>query len=183
MVAAADAREAAEAKRADAEREERAEAWRNTNLALYREAAEARGEEVTALELVGGGGGREINAVFADAIASSNRQDAAEAARAGREGAEPLTHVNFGEPVVHTAARSERGRWMASRYRHWRDAIDARRRADEAGARLADYGLVDGVMPRLRRDEQVEVIGPVTRSAPTAVLTADSEPAGGVSFR
>jgi len=54
MVAQADAREAVEAKRAQAEREARNEAVHAEVVEFYRQQAEARGEDITALEVATG---------------------------------------------------------------------------------------------------------------------------------
>jgi hypothetical protein len=106
-------------------------------MAMAREQAEARGEVISAMALATGQvPGRTVADIFRSALAASEREDAIAAARASREGAQPVHIDYFADPVLHTA-RSEKGLRMFHRYRRWRDAVDKRRAAEEAEARAA----------------------------------------------
>ena len=100
MVAQADAREAVEAKRAQAEREARNEAVHAEVVEFYRQQAEARGEDITALEVATGRvSGRSLADIFADAQQAGDFEDAVAAARAARETGSGPVPVFAGEPL------------------------------------------------------------------------------------
>jgi hypothetical protein len=170
MVAQADAREAAEAKRAEVEREARNEEVQAQAVEFYRQQAEARGEDITALDVATGRlSGRSLAEIFADASEAANRADAVAAARASREAGTAPVHVFVGDvqlPQPSARSRGPIGRAMDSRLRHFRDAREARQRTAMAESHLAegrdDYGILNGVKPPRRR--QAEVIGPSHRS-------------------
>jgi hypothetical protein len=133
---AEDAREAVESRRSSEAREFAAEQWRDRNMAMAREQAEARGEVISAMALATGQvPGRTVADIFRSALAASEREDAVDAARLHRYGhGEPeKLHVFVGDPVIHHA-RSETGLRLANRYRRWKDAQDKRRAAEEAEA-------------------------------------------------
>jgi hypothetical protein len=127
-----DAKEALEARRAEEAREERAEEWAQRNMAMAREAAEARGELVSALDVATGHvTGRSIRDIFASAIAAADASDRVAAARASREGTGRV-HVEYvADPVLHTG-RGEVGLAIFHRARHFADRVRARRAADAA---------------------------------------------------
>jgi hypothetical protein len=136
---AEEAHERVQAAAEEQARADRAEAWRDRNMAMAREQAEARGEVISAIALATGQvRGRTVQDIFRSAIEASARQDAVDAARLRRdgEGAPERLHVFVGEPVIH-AARSERGLVMFNRFRRWKDAQDKRRAAEEAEAHAA----------------------------------------------
>ena len=160
-MAESDAREALESKRAAAEQESRREESHARALALAREQAELRGEVVDPLAFARGEvNPRPIRDILAAAMAAAAVEDRRDGLRLHREGhGEPARlHVEVGEPVIHhaPAARSRIGRVIASRARHSRDLLDARRRAERAEQAVwesrNDYGLVDGVTVRPRED-------------------------------
>jgi hypothetical protein len=158
-----------ETRQADAERERRDEERHNRALAAYREQAEQRGQVVDVMALARGEvRGRSVQDVFADALAASARDDARDAHRVHRDGTGPpeILHVEFAEPnIIAPSARSERGLVAFNRYRRWKDAHDARRRAEAAEeASQLDWGIIDGV---------------TARTSPVAVLTAADGPLGG----
>jgi hypothetical protein len=146
------AREALEAREAEADREDAAETRRAQALQMYRSQAELRGEDPpSVLELAAGAaGGRSLGEIFAGAIAAADRQDARERARLAREDTAPLPHVFVGEAQLAqpTPTRGAVGLQMFNRYRHWKDAVDARRRADELEARRDDFPLARPVSLR-----------------------------------
>jgi hypothetical protein len=151
------AREALESKRSAAERETRAEERHQRALGAYCEAAAARGEVVSVMDLAAGRvAGRTIQAVLAEALAASEVDDRRDALRLARDGAGAPVHIEVGEPQLLTAARSETGRKIATRARRFLDVLNARRNlaAAEAAARASarasanDYGYVCERRPR-----------------------------------
>ena len=172
-IARDDAREAVEARRCEADRQDRAEAARERGLTLAAEQAQQRGEELTAWALARGQvTGRSVTDILAAARAAGDRDDAITAARLHRDGhGEPArVHIEVGEPVIHSAAKSPSARAAWNRLRHWQDRLEVRWAlavAEEAARDAAnDHGLVEGVT--LSR-----------RSAPTSRLEARSTRAGG----
>jgi hypothetical protein len=102
--------EARTARRAERERESRHERAEELARAAYREAAEARGEYVSALALASGEvAGRTVAEVLAGALAAAGHEDARSAAREARA-AQGEVPVVFGEPVI------GRSGWPASEY-------------------------------------------------------------------
>jgi hypothetical protein len=100
----------ADAARAEKAREAQAEAAHEQALQAYRQAAEARGEYVSALELAAGEvAGRTVQDVFASALEAAEHEDARVAAREHRE-RQGEAHVEFGEPSI------GRSGWPASEY-------------------------------------------------------------------
>jgi len=162
MVAQADAREAVEAKRAQAEREARNEAVHAEVVEFYRQLAEARGEDITALEVATGRvSGRSLADIFADAQQAGDFEDAVAAARAARETGSGPVPVFAGEPILHEAprARGAIGQRMFNTYRHWQELRAARQRVDAAEDSLAgDYGFVCDAPPC--RPREIELVGP-----------------------
>lgn len=78
--------EAREARRADRERQDRADKLAESALVAYRNAAEVRGEYVSALDLATGNvPGRTVADIFAGARAAAEREDAIAAARQRRQ--------------------------------------------------------------------------------------------------
>ena len=157
-----DAREALESKRAAAERDLRAEQRHQQALGAYCEAAAARGEVVSVMDLAAGRvTGRTVQAVFAEALAASEVDDRRDALRLQREGAGAPVHIEVAEPVI-LQARSETGRRIFSRSRRFFDVLEARRQlaAAQAAARASvnDYGLVDGLTLRSREDDDPIVV-------------------------
>jgi hypothetical protein len=147
-----DAREALESKRAEAERELRAEERHSRALGAYCEAAAARGEIVSVMDLAAGRvTGRTVQAVLAEALAASEVDDRRDALRLARDGAGAPVHIEVGEPQL-LAARSETGRRIFSRSRRFFGVLEARRRLKdaEAAARASanDYGYVCERRPR-----------------------------------
>jgi hypothetical protein len=157
-----DAREAVEARHAEAERERQAEERHQRAIALYAQQAELWGEVVTAMQLATGQvSGRSIADILAAASAAADRDDVITAARMHREGhgdPEPL-HVEFGEPrILAPAARGSVGQKIASRSRRFTDWQEKRKAAEAARRALEsslDHGLVEGVNPRPREDRDV----------------------------
>lgn len=153
---------------AAADRERLAEERHNRAMAAYRDSAEARGEVVDVIALAAGEvRGRSVHDVLAEALAASARDDARDARRVHRDGhGEPeRLHVDFGEPVIHQA-RSETGMRLFTRYRHWKDAQDAKRAAEAAAERSRDdRGLVDGVTVRSREETSPVVAVPLAQRA------------------
>src|SRR5215468_8965915 len=85
-LAQADAQDAIAAREAEEARELRAESSRSANLALYREQAARRGEEISVLALAQGRvAGRTVGDILAAASAEADAQDARAAVRATRE--------------------------------------------------------------------------------------------------
>jgi hypothetical protein len=160
-MAESDAREALESKRAAAELESRREESHQRALGLARELAESRGEVVDPLAYARGDvSPRPIGDIPAAAMAAAAVEDRRDGLRLHREGhGEPAKlHIEVGEPVIHhaPAARSGVGRAIASRARHFRDLLEARRRAELAERAVwesrNDVGIIDGVTPRPRED-------------------------------
>jgi len=84
-------REHREAKEAEAERERLAEAHRSSNLAMFKDMAEARGQHISAMELASGQvAGRTLGDIFAEASAMADMADAREAARERRDSGQRL---------------------------------------------------------------------------------------------
>jgi len=145
LVAQADAMEMVAGQREEAERAQRNEAVAADALRLYAEQEAARGRDLTALELATGTiKGRDLTAIFADAMAAGDHADAIAAARASRDGTAGVPQVFVGEPVIREAARSRGpvGRAMDRRLRHFHDRQAARRAEAAAAAALNDIGLV-----------------------------------------
>jgi hypothetical protein len=104
------AQQRADAVRAERDLEGRRDRLHDEALQAYRQAAEARGEYVSALELAAGEvAGRTVQDVFASALEAAEREDARSAARERRE-RQGEAHVEFGEPVI------GRSGWPASEY-------------------------------------------------------------------
>ncbi len=115
------AAERREARRAEAERQDRAEQAAETALAMYRSQAEARGEVVSAVALARGEiGGRTAAEVLADAQGAADREDARQAARDRRE---EVCFIDR-EPTIHTS-RSDG--WEYEFARQLRQAEDLHR--------------------------------------------------------
>ena len=158
-----DATEAKAAREAELAREERAEARRAEVMAAYVSERHALGDSVDLMALAQGASpGRTIADILAAAVAAGDREDMVTEARLRRDGhggPEPL-HVEFGEPVL-LQARSETGRKIFNRARHFRDMLAARHQLAEAEraaeASRHDYGLVDGVTIRPREDRDAVV--------------------------
>jgi hypothetical protein len=136
-------REAREAREAERERAAQLEQRHEQAIASWRSQAEARGEFYSVMEIAQGRVGRTIAEVLDSARASMESEDNWAAARASRQGAEPV-HVNFGEPNILMPASPTR-RSLLNRSRRWADwrvkqkAADDARRAVEADH---DIGLV-----------------------------------------
>jgi hypothetical protein len=163
-LAAEEARELREAKRAEEAREVAAEAWQARNLTLAREMAQARGEELGVLELAAGRAcGRPISAVFADALRAADAQDARDTARLRREGNSPPVHIEVGEPVLHYS-RGDVGLTLSRRARQFWRRVQARKALEAA----ENAALNDRALPRaaLVRDQGGGVVytGPSRRS-------------------
>jgi hypothetical protein len=131
---------------ADAEargRHDRAEAWRDRNRALAAAAAEARGEIVSAMALaMGQVPGRTVQDIFRSALAASEREDAIAAARASREGTQPV-HIEFiGDPIIHHAPVSPVKRAILNRSRRWTEYQERRRAAELAREALDEENRV-----------------------------------------
>jgi hypothetical protein len=176
-----DAREAIEARRAEAEQEARREELRQRALSLYAEQATARGELVSAVALATGQvHGRSIAEILEAGRLAGEREDLVMTARLHREGhgdPEPL-HVEFGEPRILTpAARSSIGLRIFNRARRFGEA-QRTRAAAEAAARASadDFGFVCERRPREDADPVVVVSASRRRGG---VVPADS----GVRFR
>ena len=166
-----DAREALAARQAEQEREQRAEERHSRAMTLYREQAEARGEEFSALALATGQvRGRSVQDILAAASAAADRDDMITEARLHREGhgdPEPL-HVFVDEPVLAGRSVTPTGRAIATRARRFRAVLDARRQlaAAERAAEASkhDHGLIPGVTQRTREDnDPVVAISPSRR--------------------
>ena len=96
-----DAAEAAEAKRAEAERATAADDRLGRALELYRSGAEARGEVVSAVALATGEGlGRSIGDVLSGLAAAADRQDGREAAQRRARGEREPVEIFYGEPQI-----------------------------------------------------------------------------------
>jgi hypothetical protein len=104
------AQQRADAARAEKARDARNEAAHEQALQAYRQAAEARGEYVSALELAAGEvTGRTVADVFASALEAAEHEDARAAARERRE-RQGEVPVLVGEPSI------GRSGWPASEY-------------------------------------------------------------------
>jgi len=133
-------REHREAKEAEAERERLAEAHRSSNLAMFKDMAEARGQHISAMELATGQvAGRTLGDIFAEASAMADMADAREAARERRDSGERL-NLCFGEASRAKAAETREGREILNTVRHYQalhqdsDVIDRARIASAARA-------------------------------------------------
>jgi phosphopantothenoylcysteine synthetase/decarboxylase len=114
-------REAREARDAERERDQRAEASRSANLALYKDQAEARGEHVSALDLATGNvAGRTPADIFAAAAAMADMEDARQAAQQRRENGERL-NLCFGETSRSTRPLSKDEREIENTMRRYRE--------------------------------------------------------------
>jgi hypothetical protein len=114
LQAAEDARERAEARRAEAERAEAAEDAQERALGAYKAQAELRGEAVSAMALATGHAGRTVEDILSAARGNLERDYAPQ---------KPVDERFYGEPVIHAS----RSAWPESEY-----ALDRQlRRADE----------------------------------------------------
>jgi hypothetical protein len=170
-MAVEDAHERAEAKRAQAEQEDRAEAAHDAALALYRRQAEARGEVVSALALATGEDvGRSAADVLTEAAAAADRQDAIQRARERREDGN-WCYLDAPEPRIQGAA-SRAGWWPESEW----EVDRLIRQAEDARSWMAGYQM------RLasrqgRASEHIEAKraqAEAARDQPTSHLTASS---------
>jgi hypothetical protein len=150
-------REAREAREAERERAAQLEQRHERAIASWRSQAEERGEFYSAMEIVQGNVGRTIDEVLQSARAAMESEDNWAAARASREGAEPV-HVNFGEPNIITpvspAKRSMLNR--SRRFNEWRErqaAADAARKAMDADR---DIGLVGSQRSAPKHDPVID---------------------------
>jgi hypothetical protein len=145
-----DAREAIEAKHAEAEREVLAEERHSRAMAAYCQQAELRGEVVTAMQLATGQvPGRPISAILEAARQAGDRDDVVTAARLHQQGhGEPeRVHVEVAEPVI---LSSPVKRTIASRSRHWREWQERKTAADNARAAVKaelPNGLLEPTRP------------------------------------
>jgi hypothetical protein len=118
------------ARAADRERQDREESAHERAVGAYRAAAEARGEQVSALAIARGEGlGRSLQDVLGDATAAADHEDARQAARARREAGVEPDHVMVG-----------RSAWPESEYelgRLLREADELHRELVHAQARQA----------------------------------------------
>jgi hypothetical protein len=154
-IAREDARETAEARRAEGERQAAAEEWRERNLAMAKADAEARGQEITAMQLATGQiRGRSLADIFADARRAADAQDARDAAQLRREGDGGRVHVEFvDDPVLHHG-RGEVGLQLFNRARRFNDRIRARKALAAAEEREAiEIPLQRTVELKPRRDD------------------------------
>jgi len=111
-MAAEDAHERAEARRAEIERQDREDKAHERALGAYRAAAEARGEFISAVQLAAGDGiSRSIEDVFADARLASEREDGRAAARQRHQDGD-VVFIDH-EPRIQGASRSA---WPESEY-------------------------------------------------------------------
>ena len=141
VMAAADAAERAAERRAERARAERAEEWHNRNVAMYRSAAAARGEDVMAIEMMTGQDlGRSLADVLADFAAAADREDARAARRAGKAG---VDHVFIGETVIRSAKP------LTMRQRAVRKLTDAFK------AQHPEAGVIDRAMFRSEAERAV----------------------------
>jgi hypothetical protein len=114
------AREYREARDAELEHEQRAEAKRSAAMALYAEPAEQRGEYVSAFQLATGQvPGRSAAEVLAAAAAMADREDARQAWRERQEAGERL-NLCFDPPAA-TRAETAEGREVKNVVRHYAD--------------------------------------------------------------
>jgi hypothetical protein len=142
QIAREDAREAVETRRSAEARELAAEQWRDRNMAMAREQAEARGEVISAMALATGQvPGRTVADIFRSALAASEREDAIAAARASREGTQPV-HINFDDPVIHHAPASPVKRAILNRSRRWNEYQERRRAAELARVAMEEENLI-----------------------------------------
>jgi hypothetical protein len=174
-MAAEDAHERAEARRAEAERADRADKSHEQSLAAYRAAAEQRGEVVSALALASGEvAGRSLAEVFADALDASAHEDARTAARERRESGEV---VFIDEPVIHGASRSawpeserELDRMLRRAADLHTDLVMTQQREASRRGRGAEH--IEAHRAAAERGHERDA----RRSQPTSVLTARSGP-------
>jgi hypothetical protein len=146
-MAAEEQRERREAREAERARQAHAEAAQDRAVALYAAQAQARGEDLGAMQLASGRGlGRTVEETLADAVAAADHQDAREGARAKREAGAELAHVEVGHVEVGRSAGRPDG-WPSSSYElermireaqglH-RDLVAVRARYDYPAAREA----------------------------------------------
>jgi hypothetical protein len=171
---AADRAEARAAAVAESQRAAVVEEARQRSLVAAREAAQLRGEAISAMATVTGEGlGREVGDVFGDALAAAAADDVVSAARASRFG-QTTTHIDFGPAVVHPSspsAPSSRGAALrmelARRSRRFNAWVEAKQSAEDARnalERSRDEGLVAAPVPR--RDPVIDATsGTRSRSA------------------
>jgi hypothetical protein len=164
---AIDARDAVESKRAEQERERRAEEYQAQTTEFYRQQAELRGEEISALDVATGRvSGRSLAEIFEDARQAGDREDVLAAARLSRAGGSGPLHLMAGdEPLIHASSRTRGpvGRALDNRRRRFDDRRAAERAAAAAQASLNDVGFVCDAPPR--RESEVDVIGPSHRGS------------------
>jgi len=110
LIAQSEARDRVQDARDERERQDRHEQLHQRALALYMDQAMARGEDVSPVDLAMGRAGRTVGEILAYAAASADREDAREAARKARSGAQPVPHVFVGEPVIVEQVTPERRR-------------------------------------------------------------------------
>jgi hypothetical protein len=185
QIAALDAQEQAAAVREERDREAKRETAHERALQAYKVMADARGEDVTAMDLAMGFGGRTMAEVIDHARAQSDREDAAEAAREARQG-QARVPIFVGEPQI-VEAVSPQKRQLLNRSRRWREYQDRRRSADAAKAAMEDEFRIPLRSPVVLPDTDplVDMLVPrrgrlTARSQATAQLTAEDRP---VSFR
>jgi hypothetical protein len=112
------------------------EARHQRALTLYKEQAEARGEEISVLDMAQGlVTGRSVGDILRAAEMASDAEDARQRAREAREGTPPPVHINFDEPVIHVPVSPVK-RSIATRSRHFFEAVAARRAAEAAQAKV-----------------------------------------------
>jgi hypothetical protein len=175
-MAVEDARERAEAKRADAEREARREQKHETALALYRQQCDDRGEYVSALALARGEvTGRTLGDIMADAQASADRDNARAAARDRYKDGGDWCYIGSGEPVIREpVSRSE----IVNEYE-----------LSRAIAQLEDGRTwMAGYMMRLasrcgQAAEHIEAVREARGSSPTSTLTSRQAPTGQLTIQ
>lgn len=131
LIAEEDRVERMEARRAERERAESAERRHDEAVASWKQQAQLSGEQVSVMDILSGGVGVTVSDVLERARAQSEAQDAY-AAKWRPDGCAPDA-IMFSDlqDLPKPAARSATGRAMADRLRHWRDRVEARRRADE----------------------------------------------------
>jgi hypothetical protein len=154
-----DAREALEARRAEDERERRAEERHSAAMALYAQQAEARGEVLDVMAMARGEvRGRSVQDILAAAVAASEVEDRRAEMWAWQQGhGEPeRLHVDVGEPrLLAPAARSATAMAIFHRSRRFQDWLEKRKAAEAARRAVEaehDWGLVDNVTVRPRED-------------------------------
>jgi hypothetical protein len=158
--------EAAEARRAETERENRAEDRRDRALASYRAMAMARGEDIPPLQLAAGVGlGRTIEDIFHSAVAMADHADAREAARLRIEGTGPPQHIEVGEPVIHRTPEARKVASRSRRFNEWRAKRQAAEDARRALTTELDWGLAASQRKTPKQDPVID--GTVGRRAAT----------------